>query len=339
MPVPAVAKPPPPSIERPVPVPAVAKPPPLSIEPPVPGPAMLVALPAMPPLLPLQTLPPLLDFRGHVREPGCDYFGRPLPQPTPTPTPVPAPAKPPPPSINPPAPTPTADNFAAEDASLAAVRAAGTACPWCGKLCSDGHVASALHAQRRLEAAMLTRLAGARHPSWGPRVLTGTKAYVPRPGFPVCQSTLKAHWGMRIESMPDVGMDIIRRQGGVKQKKHQVMPKGASLAILNYSGAGKYNERTCLIPWKALPRTPGDVGGSSTDPRPVLARHEAAILGDPQYSWWPVLILHAEYDHFEGILLEVANGVLWVICIYQLMEGTLVSWQTTAYPLDPRQPF
>jgi hypothetical protein len=254
------------------------------------------------------------DVHGRPREPGCDYFGRPLPT-------TPTPSVPPLPPLRPLLTTlvlptaPSATDFTTDTHLDQDVPDDNAVCTWCGKVRTEMHVHSVLHKRRREEIRGLNWLLGPRHG----RVLVGTTG---RPCYagksrPLCKALLREHWGPDLESFPRRAVEVFRRCGVKISKKTVAWDDSfsAQLAVVPYSGSGGYGSAVG-IPYDVLPEFPHGPHN--------LAPMDLEWLEQPE-GWWPVVAILPS-DGPWTTLLVIHGTTVQVVCVWQTMWRPPAAW-------------
>ena len=211
-------------------------------------------------------------------------------------------------------------------------------CPLCSKQLNVAHTDSRKHMQMCEEQAEIEALVGP-SPIMPIRWLTpvARKGFMATKQIPLCRASAREWWGSELEMLEKRGLELLR-QKQVKIGRHHHLPQKARLALVTYDGSGKYHEGTQVAPYVHLPEFPHQVGGRSKDDhRPYALTDEDTTLTTG--VWWPVLVLVDEEEE-EGLrawtLVLVIGGVIWIVCIYQILWDQPVSWRVTARPLIPR---
>ena len=148
--------------------------------------------------------------------------------------------------------------------------------------------------------------------------------------------------------MPSEAWKVLQRTG-VQLGKHRIPAsrvKSLSLAVLTYSGSGKYNHLTRCVRWSDLPEgTPPAAGGpepSFAPPPPPFGPPLPFDIGGPMAGpiqglihdgWWPVTVLEfsedGEFQALVGTAAHVLTQTVCVVCIYQWGWPTPYAWQVT----------
>ena len=223
-------------------------------------------------------------------------------------------------------------------------------CVMCDKEMGWGHTTSKGHVAKELEALSLDLLAGQK-----------ASRSILRPLTPVCskpltgdliQEAMLAQWGRELGPAFEArATEIIRSRGFVcgrtRVKPEQARGYHCRLAVVDYSGQGKYSTETRCIPWIAVPRMcPGGVdppnsggGGSSTDPlppsqgvpRPATSWSPVDMGVLTSGQWWPVAIVVQNDTTMEFL---ATNGIqTMVVCIYQLGYDEPQAWWVPLTPI------
>jgi hypothetical protein len=216
----------------------------------------------------------------------------------------------------------------------------GRVCPWCGKQDGVSHRSGKQHQERKKEAADLTRLAGVAARPRSLASLSLKPLYTPRGRVP-SKAEMKAHWGNSLELLPERAMARCRRSGGIKLGKH-LIPPGAvrrlHLAVVSYSGTGKYSESNRLLRWTELPdqapQAPPElpVPAPPAFPAPPVQEFDWGNLpfGD---GWWPVTIIEwqveGEFQAWRYLVTHAVTGGVAIVCIYQWGWPEPTAWWCT----------
>ena len=99
--------------------------------------------------------------------------------------------------------------------------------------------------------------------------------------------------------------------------------QGYELAIVSYSGSGKYNKPhgNFLHPFIELP-----------DSEEVVTCETPAPIPPHGEGWWPVISMRL-IDEGVARITKVSRGGIRLVCFYQLLGDTMVCWQYTM-PID-----
>ena len=219
-------------------------------------------------------------------------------------------------------------------------------CVLCGKTATHAHLLSDGHRRKLDDQALGDLLAGQAQST---RNLTHGAVNRGMYELPTQTAALN-FWGESLMNMVPAGLGILRRSNGVWVDKQlrgggrRRIPPGlirtAELALLKYSGQGKYF-RNDFWYWHDLPTDLGILTRPAGDrPAPPDAadaqRPEAPARGRPRphhtmrqmedgEGWWPVLVLTLE-ERLEWLTPESEMRVVLVICFYQLMGSEHSAW-------------
>jgi hypothetical protein len=202
-------------------------------------------------------------------------------------------------------------------------------CPLCNRGWW-GHEPSKNHLEKLREHALMDSLLGT--PRGFRKLASGTPTReTSKHGL--TQEDLSAFWGSELAllatrfwtSILDEHGSVSVKFGGPKSKTH-VIPKeqieGVSLVMVPYEGGqGKYDQ------------TREATGGDLAVPFDRIAQsedHDSIYPFPPtRKGWWPVVRLHSSKRLPETVqkVGTVNVTIIWVICIYQMMETPLVAWQ------------
>ena len=185
----------------------------------------------------------------------------------------------------------------------------GPFCIVCRKVATEAHVASGAHMLKMEEEAISNSMGG------DAKSLRRFEKDVLCQG-PATKKLIFEFWGDAIQNLPQVSREIHEKKKCFyinSKMDRAIKPKDAihELAIVSYSGGGKYNSST-YIPWHDLPDQ-------------VETADESQLKRTPPegQGWWPVIALRKETERYQG--KEVCKVLL--VCFYQLQsDGPVPAW-------------
>ena len=200
-----------------------------------------------------------------------------------------------------------------------------TFCTCCMKEADQWHVGSATHVSREMEIRALNHMLG---PVRWRQLYTG---YVSPPGSKyISKRRIADFWGDEIELFALRALEVIRREGYIMtkaSKSGKAFPipaaaiRSASVALVPYSGAGKY-ENSAAVKWCNLPEDEHhlDVESSMVDLQLQAVQ--------PGQSWWPVAILDIDPSPQFGhqVMWTATCGLLLASCIHQAIVSPIWAW-------------
>ena len=219
-------------------------------------------------------------------------------------------------------------------------------CVLCGKTATHAHLLSDGHRRRLDDQALGDLLAGQAQST---RNLTGGVVNRGMYQLPT-QTAALAFWGEGLTNLVPAGLGILRRSNGVwvdrglrgggRRLVHPGWIQTAELALLKYSGQGKYF-RNDFWYWHDLPTdlgvlsrpagdmpAPPDAADAQRPAAPARGRsrplHTMRQMEDGE-GWWPVLVLTLVHG-LEWMTPASDLRVVLVICFYQLLGSEHSAW-------------
>jgi hypothetical protein len=208
-------------------------------------------------------------------------------------------------------------------------------CTLCEKVADGKHEQSSAHFARVEEDALTTAMVGV---ALGARRFQRKTAGCPGKAT---KKNLMAFWGDALPNLPQVAMERLDKMGVLYADGRECYPihrhevRGFRLAIVSYSGSGKYTAESKFAWYDELPDSDEVI---HMLPPTSCRRAWTRATGDgpqlPQgHGWWPVVaptLTDAAAARFTGWIeidnLQKTKGIL-VICIYQLLDdGRIVGW-------------
>ena len=220
-------------------------------------------------------------------------------------------------------------------------------CILCGKTASHAHLLSDGH-RRKLDDQALGDLLAGQAQSTRNRTMGVVNQGMYR--LPT-QANALDFWGESLTNLVPAGLGILRRSSGVRvdiglhgRGGRQLVPpdliRTAELALLKYSGQGKYF-RNDFWYWHDLPTdlgvlslpagdvpAPPDAADAQRPPAPARGRprpHSTMRRMEDGEGWWPVLVLTLE-PGLAWMTPWSELRVVLVICFYQLLGSEHSAW-------------
>jgi hypothetical protein len=211
-------------------------------------------------------------------------------------------------------------------------------CSLCGKWADDKHAQSKVHIDRLDETTAMSQMFGE---------CCSMRRFEPSNGLPILcdKKSFKEYWGSRIEELPRILQDRLRRGatvavrwGGTKCKPKMLAAAditGTQLVCATFlPGSGKYlkpegMEQDYGFRYEDLPEEgPRDYGTFERliPDDGIKTRHEPP----KNHGWWPVVSLqwkgmHKDFDFpdEQSYQRAVTKGQepLWAPCVYQIVDG------------------
>jgi hypothetical protein len=231
-------------------------------------------------------------------------------------------------------------------------------CLLCQKACwggqhgaQDSHVHSSCHIQRINEQACADEQAGE---SKGPRRFATTPGFIGALHPDHTWSDFKSFWGDRIERMPMLLWDRMRR-GSVQLRidmphwgktSFQMIDASRVMEIqfgaATYPGAGKYDEHIDrVVPYGKSDQGTWDqlIGNDGYSKQQDGGEKHPGYMPQQGRGWWPVSVItwqgqHSDHGYHAAALYfrDVYSGRVkcYVVCWYQMMDGNhvLQVWAT-----------
>ena len=138
----------------------------------------------------------------------------------------------------------------------------------------------------------------------------------------VVKQLMLDHWGWNLPNLVNAARSVWQRTG-VKWGK-RTLPWSPSaqieLAIVNYSGSGKYHDANSVVPWRALDGNHSFQG--------ALPTHN---------SWWPVSMVWIPGTFDGPSLTHWAQGgtggwQCYIVCVYQWQWPDPTAWAANVAP-------
>ena len=202
-------------------------------------------------------------------------------------------------------------------------------CPLCLKTNGDGHTQGKKHLEREEEHVTLDLWLG--QTKLGLRILQPVSdrgVLFPAvdqagPRFPgMAKQLMLDHWGWNLPNLVNAARSVWQRTGVKWGKRTYPWPPSVQieLAIVNYSGSGKYHDTNRVVPWRALDGNHSFQG--------ALPTHN---------SWWPVTMVWIP-GAFDGPSLThwVQDGTggwkCYIVCVYQWQWPEPAAWGANVQP-------
>ena len=150
------------------------------------------------------------------------------------------------------------------------------------------------------------------------------------------------------EKFAQQGTITVVRRKGKRDVLHASKVKGVHLAMVSYSGTGKYKDGQALRFWVDIPdeesvyrawkddwdsRVAGGLAGR--DDRLVVPKEDYegwSSIDDPlqpDQSWWPVVCIQFDDESMVDVRSRISTSgktLVLVICFYQFLEDELTGW-------------
>ena len=161
-------------------------------------------------------------------------------------------------------------------------------CLCCGKTAVDGHIQSKEHKKRYDETLQAEELAGAAR-SQRYREKDGMTGYVDK-------KNALAFWGDALPGLPCLARDKHSKAPVMLMPgRHKIYPRHLNgsfeLAMVEYTGAGRYHPGDKVIRWADVP---DDINELPWEERKFFHPKEG-------YSWWPVVLCILNADKEESL--------------------------------------
>jgi hypothetical protein len=201
----------------------------------------------------------------------------------------------------------------------------GNFCTCCEKEADQWHVGSATHTSREMVIRGLNHMLG---PVRWRKLYQG---YEPPAGSKyISKRRIEEFWGDEIALFALRALEVIKHEGFITTKasksgKAFQIPaaaiRSATVALVPYSGAGKY-ENSSAVKWCNLPEDEHNLDGKSS----MVDLQLQAIL--PGQSWWPVAILDVDPSPEFGqqVMWTATCGLLLATCIHQAIVSPIWAW-------------
>ena len=229
-------------------------------------------------------------------------------------------------------------------------------CNICNKEATAGHLTSKAHLDNEREFVITTRFFGLTTCTGRGIRRQGRKGGVGGFSGPLRKDALLGFWGAQMPDLPDLVKEKFAQQGtitvvrrkGKRDVLHASKVTGVHLAMVSYSGTGKYKEGQALRFWVDIPDdesvyrswkddwdsrvASGQVG---RDDRLVVPKEDYegwSSIDDPlqpDQSWWPVVCLRFDDESMVDVRSRIATSgktLVLVICFYQFLEDELTGW-------------
>ena len=204
-------------------------------------------------------------------------------------------------------------------------------CPFCMKVCTEGHLASAGHRAKALEVAHVNLVLGTTE---GPRTWTPVicRAFAPTPQVPMTADNFVRHWGRSFpHGMTAYTMRVLQGLGIRCENRTVRWPEVVALepGLIEYSGQGKYSLSTPFYPFSTIQAL---TNGNDDEVRPgdepycerLIDDNDRKSLSDPCKAFWPVTRIVT--DRCDRVVPRLRTKC-YIVCVMQLFWPEPRAWE------------
>jgi hypothetical protein len=204
-------------------------------------------------------------------------------------------------------------------------------CPFCMKVCTEGHLASAGHRAKALEVAHVNLVLGTTE---GPRTWTPVicRAFAPTPQVPMTADNFVRHWGRSFpHGMTAYTMRVLQGLGIRCENRTVRWPEVVALepGLIEYSGQGKYSLSTPFYPFSTIQAL---TNGNDDEVRPgdepycerLIDDNDRKSLSDPRKAFWPVTRIVT--DRSDRVIPRLRTKC-YIVCVMQLFWPEPRAWE------------